>query len=193
MSETPTPPEKAPAATEKAAPPEPKVIPPGPIGQQLQAAGLAITPLGNDATGHEMIDVPPEQLPAVAQKLKTELKFDLLVCVTALDLGASRASMVHLMQTVAQVPEAKPLTVVLKTAATPAGQDADGYDVSKVPSLMPVYPAADWHEREAFDLMGIIYEGHPNLRRILMPDAWMGYPLRKNYKEEDPRLVWNRR
>jgi NADH-quinone oxidoreductase subunit C len=50
-----------------------------------------------------------------------------------------------------------------------------------VPSVVPVWPTADWHEREAWDMMGIPVEGHPNLRRILMEDDWEGHPLRKDY------------
>jgi len=50
-----------------------------------------------------------------------------------------------------------------------------------VPTVVPVWPTADWHEREAWDLMGIRVEGHPNLSRILMEDDWEGHPLRKDY------------
>ena len=50
-----------------------------------------------------------------------------------------------------------------------------------VPSVVSVWPTADWHEREAYDLMGIEFEGHPNLKRILMDDDWEGHPLRKDY------------
>jgi len=54
----------------------------------------------------------------------------------------------------------------------------DGDDVD---SVVPVWPTADWHEREAWDMMGIRIEGHPNLSRILMEDDWEGHPLRKDY------------
>ncbi len=54
-------------------------------------------------------------------------------------------------------------------------------DGEPVPSVVPVWPTADWHEREAFDLMGIVFEGHPNLVRILMSEDWEGHPLRKDY------------
>ena len=54
-------------------------------------------------------------------------------------------------------------------------------DGEAVPSVIGIWPTADWHEREAWDLMGIVFEGHPNLTRILMEDDWEGHPLRKDY------------
>jgi len=62
-----------------------------------------------------------------------------------------------------------------------AGKDA------VVPSVTQVWPTANWHERENYDLFGIRFEGHPDLRRILMPEDWEGYPLRKDYPVEGYR------
>jgi NADH-quinone oxidoreductase subunit C len=54
-------------------------------------------------------------------------------------------------------------------------------DEPRLPSVTSVYPTADWQEREAYDMFGVIFEGHPNLTRILMPDDWDGHPQRKDY------------
>lgn len=51
----------------------------------------------------------------------------------------------------------------------------------KIPSVFGIWPTADWLEREVFDMFGVVYEGHPNLKRILLPDEWVGHPLRKDY------------
>jgi NADH-quinone oxidoreductase subunit C len=54
-------------------------------------------------------------------------------------------------------------------------------DGEAVPSVVEVWPTADWHEREQFDMMGIEFSGHPNLKRLIMPSDWAGHPLRKDY------------
>jgi len=60
---------------------------------------------------------------------------------------------------------------------------ADGVsgDLPHAPSLSAVWPGMEWHERETYDLLGVVFDGHPDLRRILMPDDWEGHPLRKDY------------
>ncbi|MBE3595429.1 MAG: NADH-quinone oxidoreductase subunit C [Hydrogenibacillus sp.] len=54
-----------------------------------------------------------------------------------------------------------------------------------VPSLVDLYPTANWHEREAYDLFGVRFEGHPDLRRILLSDDWVGHPMLKDYEQHD--------
>ena len=155
-------------------------IPAGRIGQRLAELGHTVEHLGADATGTEMIRLTREQALAVAKVLRDDehCTFDMMLLVTGIDWKTHRESVYHLNSTTQHS------FLQLKI-------NANAQDDS--PSLMPVWHACDWHEREAYDLLGIKYQGHPDLRRILMPNYWLGHPLRKDYVEDDPRLVWNRR
>lgn len=63
----------------------------------------------------------------------------------------------------------------------------------KVPSIVEIFKSAYFDECEIFDLFGINFDKNPNLKRLLMPKGWVGYPLRKDYKQEDERLSWSMR
>lgn len=62
-------------------------------------------------------------------------------------------------------------------------------DDPRVPSLSGLWSGANWHERETYDLFGVVFEGHPDLRRIMMTEDWTGHPLRKDYVYEEPRWL----
>ena len=62
-------------------------------------------------------------------------------------------------------------------------------DALRLPSVSGIWSGANWHEREAFDLFGVVFEGHPDLRRIMMTEDWSGHPLRKDYVFEEPRWL----
>ena len=119
----------------------------------------------------DVVTVPPEQLVDVLSALRDALGFEMLTDVTCVDWlpREPRYDVIyHLlsMQDNARVRVKVPLA------------DADELHV---PSATGVFPGADWHEREVWDFFGVIFDGHPNLTRILMPDEWIGHPLRKDY------------
>ena len=75
-----------------------------------------------------------------------------------------------------------PLAVLMKSKLGP-GQ-------AHCPTLTGLYRGADWHERECFDLLGVVFDGHPDLRRILLPQDWEGHPLRKDYAHDMPHAPY---
>jgi NADH-quinone oxidoreductase subunit C len=171
---------KAPAdAPVAAAEPEvaPVVIPAGTIGLTLDAANLGVKHLGEDNSGIEMLGLDADNALSVSLFLRDNQKFDLLLSCTGIDWKDRLESIYHLYSTINHNYLTLRITAVNEHS----------------PSLVSVWHAADWHEREAYDLLGIQYDGHPNMVRILMPDDWLGHPLRKDYKMNDPRLVWNER
>ena len=123
-----------------------------------------------DFRGQPSLDVAPSALKAAAGALREDWGFDLLAGLTASDAWPAepRFSLIYVFYATAQNAFLR-LRVRLPGAAP------------EVDSLEPVYPAANWHEREVFDMFGVSFRGHSDLRRILMPYEWVGYPLRKDH------------
>lgn len=99
--------------------------------------------------------------------------FDSLSCLTAIDQGPEAGKM-EVIYTLYSIPNH--VTMHLRVML-----DREKPSIASVSS---VWRTADWHEREAFDFYGIQFEGHPDLRRILLPEDWEGHPLRKDYVEQ---------
>lgn len=113
------------------------------------------------------IDVPSDKLLTVAQALRDECGFDMLTCVTGVDMIDHIESIYHFRSIGQQwLVQAR----VKLTAEHP-----------EVDSLVSLYPSANWLEREQYDMFGIIYRGHPDLRRILLEDEFVGHPLLKSF------------
>lgn len=114
--------------------------------------------------------LPGEDIFRAVNFLKREYGFDYLMNLAALDYKDRLAVVYNLYSFKLK---SKAWLKVFLPRENPA-----------VESLTGIYPAANWHEREAFDLMGIKFIDHPDLRRILLPDDYVGYPLRKDYTKE---------
>ncbi|RYD87922.1 MAG: NADH-quinone oxidoreductase subunit C, partial [Sphingobacteriales bacterium] len=133
---------------------------------------------GEERTGLQpALLIQPERIADVCLELRDNPKtyFDLLNCLSGVDYGtaANRFGVVYQLTSIPYN-----LTITLKVSVE---NDRNEYNLPTFPTLSHVYVTADWHERETYDLIGIFFEGHPDLRRILLPDDWEGYPLRKDY------------
>lgn len=152
--------------TPSQAPPPPTS---GEFGNFLKSKGISSTPLGNDADGVEMLELEVKDLVNACKLLKenSETRFDFLVLIGAVEIKKGFQSVYTLHSTKSQKSFRIKITVPKENPI--------------VPTVSHIWSTADWYEREAYDMMGIIYTGHPNLKRILNPENWEGYPLRKDY------------
>jgi NADH-quinone oxidoreductase subunit C len=123
----------------------------------------------NSYLGQNFLVVDSSLIPELLQVLRDREHFDYLVDVTALHYP-QREKQFDLVWILYSFPRNERIRV--KTMV------ADG---TGVPSAVPIWPAANWLEREVYDMFGIRFDGHPDLKRILLPDGWKGHPLRKDY------------
>jgi len=117
-----------------------------------------------------VICVPREALVEVMRKLRDDdaLHFECLMCLSGVDKGTDLQTVYHLHS--------------MKNRQTVALRCVVSKEDPIIPTVCHVYPTAEWHEREAWDMFGIRFENHPDHRRILCADDWEGHPLRKDYK-----------
>jgi len=133
--------------------------------------GEAILEAKIDGVFDPFVTVAPDRIADVARFLRDDdrTQFDSLMCLSGVDLTKGNLAVVYHLHSTKRNHKFVLKAVVL--AANP-----------RVQSVASVWRMADWNEREAYDMYGIIFDGHPDLRRILMPDDWEGFPLRKDYQ-----------
>ena len=155
---------------------EESIVQAGKVSQWLTENGFAHESLEADVSGVEIIKVEADFLLPIATALYA-YGFNYLQCQSGIDLGPGQelVSMYHLIKVSdnADTPEELRVKVFLPR------------ENPVVPSVYWIWKAVDWQERESYDMYGIIYQGHPNLKRILMPEDWVGWPLRKDYISPD--------
>lgn len=138
--------------------------------------------LAEDAAGLQPhLLVPADRIADICRFLHENERtyFDLLECLATLDNGPE-ADTLDIAYVLYSIPYEHHLT--LKIRVPRLGPDGA---LPEVPTVSTVWRTADWHEREAYDLMGVKFTGHPDLRRLFLPEDWQGHPLRKDYSEQE--------
>jgi NADH-quinone oxidoreductase subunit C len=179
-------PASAPAAPPKAAPapPKPPVRLQTPLDNEFVTRfrakfGAALFEATEDRK-QAILTVDRARLVEIALHLRDEEKFDMLADLTAVD-WPKREKRFDVVLNLYSFAKNERLRLKVWAA-----------DAEEVPSVVSVWPTANWQEREVFDMFGIIFSGHPNLKRILLPDEWQGYPLRKDYDILQQDTAWVR-
>ncbi len=127
------------------------------------------------------IRVSESNLHAVCDFLYREpdLYFDFLACITAID-NLPDSETIEILYHLNSIPLEHQLVIQVILSRNVADNQLPELD-----SVSDIWQTANWHEREAYDLMGVFFKNHPDLRRILLPADWIGHPLRKDYQEQE--------
>ena len=151
----------------------------GPISDWLSNNGFENIPLKDDHLGIEVIKISPNNLLSIVEALKND-GFNYLQCQGGYDEGPGLniVCFYNLIEMNELKEDISPREVRLKVFL-----DRNG-DLT-VPSLYSLFRGADWQERETFDMYGVNFKGHPHPKRLLMPEDWKGWPLRKDYVQPD--------
>ena len=151
----------------------------GPISDWLSNNGFENIPLKEDHLGIEVIKISPNNLLSIVEALKND-GFNYLQCQGGYDEGPGLniVCFYNLIEMNELTEDISPREVRLKVFL-----DRNG-DLT-VPSLYSLFRGADWQERETFDMYGVNFKGHPHPKRLLMPEDWKGWPLRKDYVQPD--------
>lgn len=151
----------------------------GPISDWLSNNGFENIPLKEDHLGIEVIKISPNNLLSIVEALKND-GFNYLQCQGGYDEGPGLniVCFYNLIEMNELKEAISPREVRLKVFL-----DRNG-DLT-VPSLYSLFRGADWQERETFDMYGVNFKGHPHPKRLLMPEDWKGWPLRKDYVQPD--------
>ena len=151
----------------------------GPIGKWLLENGFDIISLQDDHIGVEVIRVEPDNLLSIVEALKNN-GFNYLQCQGGYDEGPGLniVCFYNLIEITEFKKDISPREIRLKVFLSRSG------DLT-VPSLYSLFRGADWQERETFDMFGVNFKGHPHPKRLLMPEDWKGWPLRKDYVQPD--------
>ena len=172
-----------------AAAPVPTASQPGPVSRWLTSQGFEHEHLDPDHLGVEVIGVEVPFLPVIAAALKAS-GFDYLQCQGGYDEGPGGrlVSFYHLVKLGVLADQSSasqhlPADVRPEEVRLKVFLPRDG--ALSIPSLYGLFRGADWPERETFDMFGINFEGHPHPKRLLMPEDWKGFPLRKDYVQPD--------
>ncbi len=151
----------------------------GPISDWLSNNGFENIPLKDDHLGIEVIKISPNNLLSIVEALKND-GFNYLQCQGGYDEGPGLniVCFYNLIEMNEFKEDISPREVRLKVFLDRKGDLV-------VPSLYSLFRGADWQERETFDMYGVNFKGHPHPKRLLMPEDWKGWPLRKDYVQPD--------
>ena len=149
----------------------------------VQALEKEFSAQAEEVFGEAQVVLSVENILPVCELLRDKFSFGLLSMITAVDYGVQEEPRFHLIYQLNSITDSLFLTLRVPVSG----------ETPSAPTLVGLYKNANWREREIWDLFGIRFEGHPDLRRLMMPKEWEGHPLRKDYPlgYEEPQFTFN--